>query len=234
VIAAVVLSWLLFAPNRSYSEHMPNDDDPVALELSTLGEKGDTIARARRQALEILQNGNACTAWFQEADPAAAEVFRSLHLGLEIKGPSYIYASKDNGGVQLFKHPWAAMAMEYGGRNSIVLLNVNGAFFKRASIVMQLDTEGMPSRVAGMRELVIASYDGNTPEAQITILLHELGHITGRLPEDGDSWDGRSSRNTSELLQHCKAEIFAVSRNSLRGQARGTISTSKPKQENWP
>ncbi len=32
----------------------------------------------------------------------------------------------------------------------------------------------------GNRLLVVSSYAGNTPEAQITILLHELGHIIGR------------------------------------------------------
>lgn len=52
------------------------------LELSAPGTRGDTIARARDQAIDILQNGNACAAWFQEADPDPAEVFRSLHFEL--------------------------------------------------------------------------------------------------------------------------------------------------------
>jgi hypothetical protein len=41
----------------------------VVLELSALGKLGDTIARAREQVIDILQNRNACAAWFQEADP---------------------------------------------------------------------------------------------------------------------------------------------------------------------
>ena len=84
-IAAAVLLWALFVPSRSYSQCATSDDGRVALELANLGKQGDTIAQ-RKQTLEILQNRNACSAWFQEADPAPAEVFRSLHLELEIKG----------------------------------------------------------------------------------------------------------------------------------------------------
>jgi len=72
----------------------------------------------------------------------------------------------------------------------------------------------MLPRPAGNRQLLISSYPGNTLGAQITILFHELGHIIGRPPEDDDSWDGRSSRNTSEALLHCKTEIHEAAHNS--------------------
>ncbi len=211
-IAAAALLWALFVPSRSYSQCATSDDGRVALELANLGKQGDTIARARKQTLEILQNRNACSAWFQEADSASAEVFLSLHLELEIKGPKFIYGVKDGEGQLYFKHPWAAESFEHGGRNSILILNANGAFFKRASMVMQVDGEGRPPRFAGFRELVVPPYDGNTPEAQITILLHELGHVTGRLPADHDPGDDQSARNTSELLRHCKAQVRVATR----------------------
>jgi hypothetical protein len=217
VIAAAVLACALFASSPSYSEGTSSHDERVMLELSALGKQGDTIARARGQVLDILQNGNTCTAWFQEADPDPAEVFRSLHFELEMRGPSYVYGIRDNERGQLLKHPWAARSIEYGGRNSIILLNANGPFFKRTSIIVQLDPREMLRRPDGIRLLRVASYEGNTPEAQITILLHELGHIIGRLPEDDDSWDGRSSRNTAEVLRHCKAETRAAAHNSPRG-----------------
>jgi hypothetical protein len=217
VIAAVALSCVLFAPSLSYAERTSNNDDRVVLELSALGKQGDTIARAREQVLEILQNGNACTAWFQEADPDPAEVFRSLQFELDERDPSYVYGKRDGEGGQLFKHPWGARSFENGGRNSIIQLNANGPFFNRTSRVMQMDRGGMLARPGGYRSLVISSYNGNTPEAQITILLHELGHIIGLLPEDGDSWDGRSSRNTSEVLRYCKTETRAAAHNSPRG-----------------
>jgi hypothetical protein len=216
-IAASVLFCLLLAPSRSYSERTPNHDDRVELELSALGKQGDTIARARGQVIEILQNGNACTAWFQEADPNPAEVFRSLHFELEMSGSSYVYGMRDNERGEFLKHPWGARSIENSGRNSTILLNAGGPFFNRSSVVMQLDPRGLLLRPTGIRPLTVGSYQGDTPEAQITILLHELGHIVGRIPEDDDSWDGRSSQNTAEVLRHCKIETRAAAHNSPRG-----------------
>jgi len=212
VIAAAILAGTLFAPSPSYSESVSKIDDRFMLELSALGKQGDTIARAREQVLEILQQGNACTAWFQDADPDPAEVVRSLHFALEMRGPWYVFGILDSRGGQFFKHPWAARSIENGGRGSTILLNANGPFFNRTSFVMQ-----MPTRPDANRLLTVSSYQGNTPEAQITILLHELGHIIGRLPEDDDSLDGRSSRNTSEVVRHCRIEIRATAHNSPRG-----------------
>lgn len=218
LIAAAVLSFVLLAPSRSHSERTPNHDkDRVSLELSAIGKQGDTIARAREQVLEILQNGNGCTVWFQEADPGMTEVFRSLHFELEMKGPSYVYGKRDNKRGQLFKHPWAARSIEKGGRDSTIQLNANGPFFNQISRIMQLDPAGLFMLPSGSLTLTISGYNGDTPKAQITILLHELGHIIGRLPEDDDSWDGRSSRNTSEVLRHCKTEIDSAAHNSPRG-----------------
>lgn len=217
LIAAAILSCLLSAPSQSYSECAPIHEERVALELSAIGKQGDKIARARGQALEILQNGNGCAVWFQEADPDVTEVFRSLHFELEIRGPSYVYGMRDNRRGQLFKHPWAARSIEKGGRDSTIQLNANGAFFNDTSRIMQLAPGGMFMLPSGNLMLTISSYDGDTPKAQITILLHELGHIIGRLPEDDDSWDGRSSRNTSEVLRHCKTEIDVAAHNSRRG-----------------
>src|ERR1700675_736955 len=74
-IAVAVLSCTLFAPNPSHAEQKSDRDERILLELSPLGKAGDTIARAREQVLEILQQNNACTAWFQESDPDPAEVF---------------------------------------------------------------------------------------------------------------------------------------------------------------
>jgi hypothetical protein len=216
-IAAAVLSCiLLFAPNPSHAERTPDHDEPILLELSALGKHGDTIARAREQVLGILQQNNACSAWFQESDPDPSEVFRSLHFELEASGPSYVYAMRDADRGLLYKHPWAAKAFENAGRDSTIFLNANGPFFNRTSRIMQLDPGGIIARPTGNLVLAISPYTGNSPGAQIIILLHELGHITGRLPSDDDSWDGRSARNTTEVLRHCKAETNAVVHNTLR------------------
>jgi len=174
LIAAAVLSCLVFAPTQIYSERTPNKDDCIALELSALGKRGDTISRAREQVLAILQPGNACSAWFQEADPDATEVFRSVHFELEMKGPSYVYGIRENERAQLFKRPWAARSIA-NGLNSTMLLNANGPFFNRTSEIMQLDPRGMLLQPGGNRLLVVSSCAGNTPEAQITIFLSRTG-----------------------------------------------------------
>jgi hypothetical protein len=54
LLAAAVLSCVVFAPTQSYSERTPNKDDCVVLELSALGKPGDTIARAREQVIDYL------------------------------------------------------------------------------------------------------------------------------------------------------------------------------------
>jgi hypothetical protein len=175
--------------------------------LLALGPPGETISRVRDQVLKILENENGCTAWFQEVDPDPAGTFRSLNFMLDENGPSYVFAIKEIGQAEIFKHPYVARSWENAGRNATIHLNPNGAFFKRASAVLERDRKGGPWGLGGLHELRVATYSGNSAPAQITALLHELGHITGRLPEDGDSLDGQSGRNTSEVLRHCRSEI---------------------------
>jgi hypothetical protein len=184
-------------------------DARLSIEESALGKRGELIAQAREQALEILEAQNACTAWFQGAGPDAAEVFRSLHYELDGNGTPDLYRVRDKFGSTFFKHPWAAQATEYAGSNSIVRINRNGPFFIWKSWVR--DSVG-PTAPVVWHKLTIGSYAGDTPEARITIMLHELGHIIGRLAEDDGSWDGQSSRNTIEVLQHCKRDIDLIAR----------------------
>jgi hypothetical protein len=216
MVAVAVLLGILLAPCQSNSvPSSNNDDDCVAMELSALGKDGDTIARARQQVLDILQQRNGCAAWYRESDQDPAEIFRSLHFEVEWTGPSRIYGMRNSAGQLFFKHPWGAKSMEYSGRNSIIRLNANGPFFNRTSPVVRLESGGTLEWPSGNRMLTISTYNGATPEAQIIILLHELGHIIGRLPEDDGSWDGRSVRNTAEVVRYCKAETIAAARNSL-------------------
>jgi hypothetical protein len=108
-------------------------EDNASAELSAMGEHSDRIARARRQALEILESRSACAAWFQESDRAASEVFRSLHHGLDRQGTAHIDRVRGELGVTSFKHPWGAKSTESAGSNSIIFLNANGPFFFRQS-----------------------------------------------------------------------------------------------------
>jgi hypothetical protein len=185
-----------------------NQDD-MSTEPWAEGEHSDLIAHAREQALEILQTPNPCAAWFQESDPDAAEVFSSLHYRLDRRGTSHVERVRGELDVTYFKHPWAAWSTESTGSDSTIYLNGNGAFFARQSRIT--DPAG-GIRPPAWHRLKIGFYDGDTPEARVTILLHELGHIIGRLPADSNSWDGLSSRNTMEVLQHCKSQIDRTAR----------------------
>jgi hypothetical protein len=217
VVAVPALLSILFASNPAFSQSRSTGDDRIYYELAAMGKRGEVIARVREQTLVILESENACSAWFREADPDSMEVFRSLHYGIiEEDEGSYVFHKNDGQGGGQFKHPWAARSIQDGGQNSLVELNLGGAFFSSASPVLELDSQTALRWPTGMHRLMIASFWGNTSGAQITTLLHELGHIVGRLPKDDDSWDGRSSRNTEELLRHCKHDIRTAAETSYR------------------
>jgi hypothetical protein len=217
VIAAAAVLSIPFASNPACSQSLSTGDDRIQYELAAMGKRREVIARVREQTLVILQSENACSAWFREADPDSMEVFRSLHYAIvkEDEG-SYVFHMNDGQGGGPFKHPWAARSIQDGGQNSLVELNLGGAFFSAVSPVLELDSRTALRWPSGMHRLMIASFWGNTTGAQITTLLHELGHIVGRLPKDDDSWDGRSSRNTEELLRHCKLGIRSAAETSYR------------------
>lgn len=190
------------------------DDERVQRQLLAMGKRGETIAQVRAQVLEILQSRNACTAWFQEVNADPAGTFRSLEFFVDENGPPYVYSRRDSRGGQLLKQPYVASAFENAGRNARIQLNANGAFFNRSSEVFEQDPRGGLVQPRGTHTLSVSSYTGNTPAAQIAALLHELGHIVGRIPEDNDSWDGLSVRNTAEVLHFCRPEVNAGARRA--------------------
>jgi hypothetical protein len=193
------------------------DDERVEAQLRAMGKRGETIAEVRAQVLEILQSGNACAAWYQEVDTDPAATFRSLEFLLDESGPPYIYIMRNSDVSQVLKQPYVASSYENAGRNTRIRVNAKGAFFNRTSEVLEPFPGGGPLlRRGGLHALSVASYGGNTSAAQVTTMLHELGHVVGRIPEDSDSFDGLSSRNTREVLRFCRPEIDAVARGSRR------------------
>ncbi len=193
-----------------------NSNDAIQAELLAMNRPGAIVAQAREQVLTILQGENGCSAWYRQADSKSAGVFRSLHYEIREDRPSYVSLHIDTYGREILKHPWGARSGENAGRDSFIELNADGPFFNSTSPMMQMDLTGIIVRPAGYRSLIVGSFRGNTIEARIAILLHELGHVVGRLPEDADAWDGRSQRNTEEVLRHCKRDIRAVSQTIPR------------------
>jgi hypothetical protein len=215
VLCALAILGIALAPEPARSENAVTDD--VSTELTALGERGALISRVREQTFGILDSENACSAWFREVAPDTAEVFESLHYEIEREGPSYVQRMRNTDGTNLFKHPWTARTTENSGRDSTIVLNPSGAFFRPNLPLVNIDRQGGREWMTGdVHRLAIASYSGNTARAQITTLLHELGHVVGRLPEDDDSWNGRSTRNTEQVLRHCKHEIHAAAERVAR------------------
>ena len=206
---------LLLAPTAPISaqqaltqKHTFVTNDPIRAQLLTMGKPGLTVTLARDHVIEILQDKNSCGAWFQEVDPNAASTFASLKVIIETNGPREVLSWRSQPGEMVFKHPYSAKALEDDGGNPILVLNAKGAFFASSAVVLRRDNTGS-LRPSGSRYLLIGPYKGGTLAAQITILLHELGHVVGRLPDDSDELSGQSDRNTAEVLRLCRAQVKA-------------------------
>lgn len=190
----------------------PKRKEHVPGESGDLLEREEELRNARREVLAILQTDNGCSAWFKETDPDVTETFLSLRLEVVSEEMTYVQRAYDDRGGVLFKHPWAARTYELAGRDALIEFNLNGPFFLSSLPVVDASRTGSAGRYRGIHKLTIGSFRGDSLAAQMTTLLHELAHIIGRLPVDDDSWDGRSQRNTLEVLRNCKAEIRAAAR----------------------
>ncbi len=184
-------------------------EDTASAELSTLGKAGAKIARAREGVLDILRSQNACTEWFESKDTNPAATFQSLGFLVDQHGPQDILESPEVETIVVFHQPYVARAIQDGGAHATITINAHGAFFRSQGQVQKVAQEGGPQALAGARLLTVGSYSGDRLPAQMVTLLHELGHIIDLLPEDADNLDGKSVRNTNEVLLHCRAEVEA-------------------------
>jgi hypothetical protein len=206
--AAVMLAAAQFVLSSSpLRSQISAPADPVRLRLLDMGARGLAIEQAREHVIAILRADNSCSAWFREANSDAADIFESLNFRLA-DGPRNILEFKSSGEI-LLQHPYSARVEENAGPNAAILLNAHGPFFVKTAEIFERQTAGGFLRPAGHRELRIDSYAGGTLSAQMTTLLHELGHVIGRLPDDSDESSGLSMQNTERVLHACRAEITA-------------------------
>jgi hypothetical protein len=202
-------SGVFRAPGCVRTIESAETEDPVAEELSLEGKPGTRIAQARAEVLSILHSENACAGWFETKDPASADTFRSLGYSIDWRGPQDISQSELQSLIVIWHQPYVARATQDSGPYSQITINANGAFFRTFGNVERIPPEGGPAQRAQPRWLLVGPYAGNTPQAQIVTLLHEFGHIIDLLPPDADDLDGKSVRNTDEVLHHCKTEVEA-------------------------
>jgi hypothetical protein len=194
--------------------------DLAQMELNAMGKAGQTILRAREKVLEILENPNACSAWFQQKDSNPAATFRTLSFELDRKGDQYVLESRDLGPWEVFRSPYVAKVMQADGSYATVTINAKGAFFRAQATVQEIHKEGGPRVFRGERTLHVGPYTGDTLPAQVATLLHEFGHLIDLLPTDRDDLDGKSLHNTDEVLRNCGAAVHALG-------GRGTFSVSR-------
>jgi hypothetical protein len=189
--------------------------DLVQAQLIALGNAGEKIARAREKVLEILQTENACKAWFQEKDANPAATFRTLSFALDFRGDEYVVESSDIGPMNIFRNPYVAKVIQGDGPYATITLNAKGAFFSTMARVVELHKGGGPSSFRGTYLLHVGPFDGDTLPAQVITLLHEFGHVLDLLPADLDDLDGKSGRNTNEVLRSCSGEIASWARRNM-------------------
>ncbi|HKT47641.1 MAG TPA: hypothetical protein VJP87_08980 [Candidatus Acidoferrales bacterium] len=178
----------------------------VRTNLLALGKKGETVLEAREGVRQILSEENACSAWFRDKDPNAAETFETLRFAVDKKSVDYV-AETGSPDLRIYSNPYVATVLQGGGSYQTITLNAGGAFFRRSAYVRNFPAEGGNGRYTGTRFLRVGPYTGNTAEAQITTLLHEFGHVIDLLPMDEGDVDGKSVHNTDIVVAHCKAEI---------------------------
>jgi hypothetical protein len=194
--------------------------DAAQIQLDAMGKPGQTISRARKRVLEILETPNACSAWFEQKDSNPAATFRTLTFELDRKGDEYVLESRDLGPGEVFRSPYVARVMQADGSYATITINARGAFFRVQATVQEIHKEGGPTLFRGERTLRVGPYFGATLPAQVATLLHEFGHLIDLLPTDRDDLDGKSLHNTDEVLRNCSAAIDALGGHSVFSAAR--------------
>ncbi len=194
--------------------------DLVQEDLATRGKTGQKILRARERVLAILQTENACSAWFREKDSNPADTFRTLNYAVDRHGEEFVHVSKDVGSDYIYRDPYVASVGQDTGAFATITLNAGGAFFHAQTTMLVVPKDGGQLGFGGPRSVNIGPYPGDSVTAQTLALLHEFGHVLDLLPTDFDNEDGKSVRNTGEVLRYCRAEIDSKVK-------RGTLSAAR-------
>jgi hypothetical protein len=189
-------------------------------DLQAMGKNGERIMRARERVLEILDEPNSCSAWFEQKDTNVATLFRSLTFAIDAKGVDLVYAVRGDRPGIIYKHPYVARVIQDGGSYQTITLNLHGAFFKPLAGVLETNAGGGSPRMLPSQLIGVGPYRGGTLEAQVATFLHELGHVEGLLQLDEGDVHGKSTQNTQEMLEHCRREVDGSSKRAMLSAGR--------------
>lgn len=197
------------------------ESDPVESELLAMGKRGREILATRNVVLAVLEGNTGCSAWYLSKDPDAVAMFRSLHMALDDHDAGLIHKIVATEQQWFYVQPYVARAQQAVGPGSTITINEHGAFFEDARGVVRVRDEGGPATYEPARLLHVGTYRGGTEEARVLTMLHEFGHIIDLLPLDAGVPSGPeiSMHNTSLVLDHCKAELEALSRKPKKNSA---------------
>ncbi|HEU0370006.1 MAG TPA: hypothetical protein VFR42_12385, partial [Candidatus Acidoferrum sp.] len=156
------------APTLAAGEQVPPSEPPNS-EFQQLGYQGFVIARSRRQVLDILREGNSCSAWYAGAEPNPSIKFASLHYRVDGEGEDTAVGDQTSFGLY-YREPYVARAQQSVGAGSIITLNAHGAFFAGRSPA-KVYWDGGPVIRQTNKFLHVAMYPGGSLNAQVTTLL---------------------------------------------------------------
>ena len=168
--------------------------------------------------IELLTSENACSTWFRQADPDIVATFQSLKFQIEQTGSERVIRELGGRGIWMDRGPYIARTSQNTGAGTTIVLNANGAFFHARGRVYRVDWPGeTPIDTGNHRNIHVGPYDGGTLRAQILVLLHELAHVIGAIPEDASAkfGVGLSQQNTETVLRSCKAATELSAKQSV-------------------
>lgn len=195
-----------------------NDAEPKPVEMisvdhSTLVSKDKALVSAYVNTLSILSTANECSLFF--GGPAASvEVFKQL-IGKVHKDSLMTPIGIQMSG-EIVNITNSLTRTEYRLFDKVVI-NANGPFYQR--MFSRLNRPLQP----------IGTFEPNTKEIRLLMLLHELGHVmkgedgNWLLPNDGKD-DNLSRLNSKQIEGVCGEQIKALRKHERKGEALVTIA----------
>ena len=187
--------------------------EPTAAELSPLMSRDKELSGAYSTALKILSKSNGCSQFF--GGPAASvPVFKQLFGNVRKQTFPTQIGIQMSGGTTNFRN--VATRTEYRLFDRVTI-NANGPFYRK-----HISLTNLPLHPIG-------TFEANTQEARVLMLLHELGHVirgedgNWLLPNDGKDED--MSRINSQRVEHvCGEQIKALRKNNHKGDVQMSLA----------
>lgn len=205
-------------PDEASALFKPEPPQPLSLPKVS---KLSPLDKAYLDVFSILREDNACSRFY--GGPPAAEVLNKLTRQLK---PRYLDRS---------------VALRMTGQTSVAVNHTSGfayRLFEKAEI--NLNGPFYKARVSlnETKAMTIGNFTGNTREARVAILLHELGHMIKTpgndwvLPDDGND-PAVSNRNTFRVIAVCRDQIKGLGRISFAQELSSVQTQPDAKSVQW-